>query len=163
MDFVNRHLSEDNDALMFATAFCAVLNIKKGDLVYTTAGHNPPVIVSLVRETFFLEPTGSTALGIDSDSQFSELTVKLHPNETLLMYTDGITKALNQQGELFSDEHLLALASEIASNPVEEVVVNIIKHGYDGQVLIKSCHLIGIKSLVFSLFENEHRTSNVQH
>ena len=126
MDFANRHLSEDNDALMFATAFCAVLTIDSGELVYSNAGHNSPIIASVNREAFFLEPTGSTALGIDSDSLFPELTTNLDPEEILLLYTDGVTEELNQRGEVFSEELLLKLVAENPTIPVKDMVTSIL-------------------------------------
>jgi serine phosphatase RsbU (regulator of sigma subunit) len=89
----------------FLTTFYGVLS-KDGSLTFTNGGHNAPVLVSAsgVRR---LE-TGGMVLGLFEHSTFEEETVKLNRGDFIVAFSDGVTEALNTEGEEYMDDRLLA-------------------------------------------------------
>ena len=112
---VNQRCSKNNDNCMFTTLFYGILNTQTGELTYTNAGHPAPLLIRANGECESLLLTGGLPLGISDTEEFTEKTTLLQPGDTLFVYTDGITEAINVQGEEFGDnrlvEELIALAS----------------------------------------------------
>lgn len=104
---VGNHLREG----YFATMFFGVLDPVSGRLLYINAGHNPPALVHTGGYHQLLHPTGP-AVGILADSGYSLGHVALEPDDTLLMYTDGVIGARNAEGEPFGMDRMLSLAAE---------------------------------------------------
>jgi phosphoserine phosphatase RsbU/P len=105
---VNTELCQGNDSSMFVTLFCAVLNLRTGKLRYSNAGHNPPVLLSLRGRAEWLSLPPGLVLGGIEGSVYQTRELFMKPGESLLLYTDGVTEAMNHQGELYSDARLLA-------------------------------------------------------
>jgi phosphoserine phosphatase RsbU/P len=102
---VNNELTVDNDLMMFVTIFFGVFDIHTGILSYANAGHNPPYIIDTTTVTP-LEVKPETALGIKENLTFTDLSIKLKPNSTLFLYTDGLTDANNKDKEYFGEERI---------------------------------------------------------
>lgn len=106
---VNNALTLNNDTSMFATLFCAVLNLNTGELRMVNAGHNPPVIGNSKDGFEFVDVNQNIAMGVLDNFVYKAETTKLKAGDKILLYTDGITEAFNPLGELFSDERLLSI------------------------------------------------------
>jgi sigma-B regulation protein RsbU (phosphoserine phosphatase) len=106
MTRVNNELSQNNPSCMFVTVFLAILNIETGELRYSNAGHNPPLLkradgqVSVVREVH-----GPIAGAIE-EIAYGEGRMMLGQGDVLLAFTDGVTEAMNMADELYSDARL---------------------------------------------------------
>ncbi len=89
----------------FLTAFCGILGAD-GSLVYSNAGHNAPFLVTAsgVRR---LE-TGGMVLGIFEHSAYEEEALTLSPGDVIIAFSDGVSEALNEAGDEYSDDRLLA-------------------------------------------------------
>jgi len=89
----------------FLTAFCGILGAD-GSLVYSNAGHNAPFLVTAsgVRR---LE-TGGMVLGIFDNSSYEEEALTLAPGDVIIAFSDGVSEALNEAGDEYSDDRLLA-------------------------------------------------------
>ena len=103
---VNRLLHEDNDTAMFVTVFYAIFDPSTGTLVYANGGHNPPLLVHGNGSSDILAQTGGIALGLLPDNDYAEQTVTLEPGEAVVMYTDGVTEAVNGEAEEFGMDRL---------------------------------------------------------
>jgi sigma-B regulation protein RsbU (phosphoserine phosphatase) len=105
----NSILSEDSDSGMFVTVFLAFLG-RDGEVHFANAGHNPPI---LIRSSGAIEvlPEGGVALGVDMDAAPISGVVRMEKGDTLVLYTDGATEALNVAGEEFGEQRLTAAAS----------------------------------------------------
>ncbi|CAD7848355.1 MAG: Serine phosphatase RsbU, regulator of sigma subunit [Olavius algarvensis Delta 4 endosymbiont] len=123
---VNRELSINNDSMMFVTTFCGILKVSTGEVGYTNAGHNPPLVVRPAKAPRFLADTGDTALGIDEDLSFHEAAVTLAPGDTLFMYTDGVTEAFNDRQEEFSEARLQQTLSGAQAGEVSETALTVL-------------------------------------
>jgi sigma-B regulation protein RsbU (phosphoserine phosphatase) len=92
----------------FVTLFLARFDPASGSLTYSNAGHNPPLVVrpqANGSDPIWLSPTGS-AIGLVETFHINAATVILAPGDLLLLYTDGVTEAINQREEQFGRERL---------------------------------------------------------
>jgi len=101
----NALLCRDNATSMFATLFYGVLDLRSGVLEYCNCGHNAPLILHSDGQISFLPATG-VPLGLYAGSSASANTVRLAPSDLLLLFTDGITEAMNPAEEEFTDDRL---------------------------------------------------------
>jgi len=109
MGSVNRELNSNNEACMFVTLFCGVLDLDTGELVYSSAGHNPPLVVSSGSRVHVLNCPPGFPLGVTDDATYTNATYQLQRGETLFLYTDGVTEAMNTESNLYTEERLIAL------------------------------------------------------
>jgi len=105
---VNFMLSRFMDMGKFITLFYGVLDIKNKTFTFTNAGHNFPFLLDQDGNLKTLEK-GGTILGMFDNIVYEEETVQLKPGDSLLLYTDGITEAMNEKEEMFEEERLLNL------------------------------------------------------
>ena len=103
---VNNDLCTDNEASMFVTTFCGIINIRTGEVVYSNGGHNPPYIRRSSGDVEPLPCHSGLPLGVMEDFAFDREVVSLKPGDTLIIYTDGVTEAINRQDEFFTDGRL---------------------------------------------------------
>ena len=103
---VNDLLYEENETAMFVTVFYAVYSPMTGELTYANGGHNPPLLIHADGSSEFLPQIGGIALGIAQGIPFPQRTLTLQRGDTLLLYTDGVTEAMNAESEEFGVERL---------------------------------------------------------
>ncbi len=103
---VNDLLNEDNETFMFVTVIYAVFDPQTGDVTYANGGHNNPLLVRPDGSSEELPMTGGIALGVMPDLEYRQNSVTLHADETLVLYTDGVSEAMNSVGEEFGVERL---------------------------------------------------------
>lgn len=125
---VNIELSNNNDSSMFVTLFCGILNIQTGEVCYSNAGHNPPLIIRNEKEAEFLSGAASTILGIYEDTVYKKEKIILRPGDTIYMYTDGVTEAFNKEGEMFSEERLQREVFAHRKESVDELARKTLQH-----------------------------------
>ncbi|NLN59724.1 MAG: SpoIIE family protein phosphatase [Deltaproteobacteria bacterium] len=119
---VNRELCEGNDAMMFLTFFCATLNIRTGEMRYSNAGHNPPLIVRREEKPAWLDLPEGFLLGVMEESVYGTATIHLQPGDLLFLYTDGVTEAMNTDGQAYSEERLKRFIENRADEKPEGLV-----------------------------------------
>jgi sigma-B regulation protein RsbU (phosphoserine phosphatase) len=114
---VNRIVNRDGLPNRFATLVYVELAPDSGRVRLVNAGHMPPLLLKSrsVEEL----PRGSIALGIVPDADFVEQQVELRAGEMLLVYSDGVTDAMNRAGEFFGDERLRATLAAAGASTAE--------------------------------------------
>ena len=100
---VNNMLSEENDASMFVTLFFACLNIKTGVIDYVNAGHQPPLIVRKDGEIERMSNPKDLVLGVVPEYQYHGMKMELAKGDSIFIYTDGITEAVDAQCEMYDE------------------------------------------------------------
>jgi sigma-B regulation protein RsbU (phosphoserine phosphatase) len=104
---LNRNLIERGTGNRFVTFFFGALD-PDGTCRYVNAGHNPPLLLS--RDGSLRELTkGGIVLGLFAEARYSCYAVRLHQNDHLILFTDGVVEALNPEGEEFGQERLCEL------------------------------------------------------
>ena len=122
MSYSNNLLPEESVSSMFVTVFYGIYNIKTGEVTYTNAGHNPPYVVKANGRVERLPFSDCIIAGIVKDYPFTEKTLQLEPGDTLLLYTDGVTEALNTQEEEYGEERLEALLRSASQKDCQEMI-----------------------------------------
>ena len=105
---------------MFVTLLYAVYNPDSGRFTYANGGHNPPVVINADGESTQLPLTGGVALGLVPGLEYEQKSIVLQPGETVVLYTDGVTEAMNIDQEEFGMERLEHLFMGSAPANAEE-------------------------------------------
>src|SRR5437870_2577561 len=109
MSKVNYLLWESIERNQFVTAFYGILDATNRTLAYSNAGHNPPLLIDADGKTRF-EERGGVPLGMFRDSRYYEYFATIEPGQMLVLYTDGVTEAMNPSGEEYGGQRLVAAA-----------------------------------------------------
>ena len=128
---VNQDLSMDNPSLMFVTVFLGILNIRTGRLAYCNGGHNPPYIIRAGGALETIETTGGMALGVMEDFSYQSKTLTIRKNDSILLFTDGVTEAMNERHELFSEKRLEEVLITSEEPSVEELIQGILEKVFE--------------------------------
>jgi sigma-B regulation protein RsbU (phosphoserine phosphatase) len=125
MTGVNKDLAMDNPSMMFVTLFFGILNIRTGKLTYSNGGHNLPYLVSAQGSFTALENTEGMILGVMEDAVFESKTLTLEKGDLVFLYTDGVSEAINQKEEMFSEKRLEDELRHCENLTVRQVIENI--------------------------------------
>ncbi len=118
----NRLINADATDGMFVTLFYALIDPDGGDMTYVNAGHNPPLLFR--RNQMQLSELSRTgmALGVDGDAAYEQRTVKLNPGDFIVLYTDGVTDAIDDQDRFFGVERLQRVLLDNRQASAREVI-----------------------------------------
>ncbi len=119
---VNTDLSENNDSAMFVTIFFGILDIKTGEILYVNCGHNLPVFIRQGKQAKYMRRSQGVIVGAMEDVKFKSERMFIKPGDTIFMYTDGVTEAMNDKDDFFSDERLLEDMNTMLDKPIEKKV-----------------------------------------
>jgi sigma-B regulation protein RsbU (phosphoserine phosphatase) len=123
MAHINRTLIRRAIQSRFVTVMYGVL-APDGRLTYSNAGHNPPILVG--RDGIRRLETGGLILGLFPHATYEEETLQLADGDTLVVFSDGVTEALNIAGDEFGEERLLPCIDEHRASPPEMLLDKIL-------------------------------------
>jgi sigma-B regulation protein RsbU (phosphoserine phosphatase) len=108
----------------FITFFMTVANPVTGELVFTNAGHNPPVLVRAAAKDnkFELLKGGGLILGILPMAKYEEALITMESGDVLVLFSDGVTEAADPSDDDFGEERLAALVASMRDRPAGEIV-----------------------------------------
>ena len=108
----NKLIFEDSKSNMFVTLFYTILDSKKMCLRYVNAGHSPPLLLcETPGDIVFLKAKG-IALGVIDEVELQEVEIELTSGDIIVLYTDGVTEAIDENEEQFGQEKLIRVISE---------------------------------------------------
>ncbi|HWQ46992.1 MAG TPA: GAF domain-containing SpoIIE family protein phosphatase [Longilinea sp.] len=133
IDRVNQLLTSESDDGLYVSMLYAVLNTGHGTLQYSIAGHNPPIHYCADKHKITELDHGGLWLGVENGSSYPLHTVHFEPGDFLVMITDGVTDAVNNQKEDFGTERLYqsiqtdnnCTADEIAGGLLDKIIAHI--------------------------------------
>lgn len=105
----NRLLCADMTDYMFVTLFACTLDPATGQVEYVNAGHNPPLQFQQDNQRWQELKLSGMVLGVFEEAQFVQHELCLNPHDVIVIYTDGVTDALNPAGEMFGRERLMTV------------------------------------------------------
>ena len=128
----NNQICMDSSDGMFVTLFYAQLDPKSGELIYVNAGHNPPILIRSGEDgsaqLTHLTRTGM-ALGVECETSYGQKQIFMKPGDSLLIYTDGLTDTINEEGEAFGLERIervmISQREQSAGEIVSSILLNI--------------------------------------
>jgi len=122
----NRMFCNDTEPGEFATLFCGRLDPDAGHLVYCNCGHEPPIWIHAADRTVSDLSGGGTVLGLDPQSAFESQQITFRPGDLLIMYTDGLTDAVNFNRESFGRQRAIRAALESLDMSASQAAHNIL-------------------------------------
>lgn len=124
---LNSDLCQENDSCMFATIFLGILNTETGEVLYANGGHNPPLIIGSGGEATYLEVSPNLIVGIMEGHAYTTDSVTLKSGDSIFMYTDGVTEAINDKNDLFSGKRLHQKLNSIHGKTTREVISHVME------------------------------------
>ncbi len=122
LERTNVELCRDNESMMFVTVFCGIIDLQTGILRYSNAGHSPPLLIRQGKEEpEWLDIPPGFVLGAMDDAQFHTMETRLGPGDMIVIYTDGVTEAMDAEGALYSDERLMDLVRSGSFHSAEAI------------------------------------------
>ena len=119
---MNSFLYKDTEPHKFVTIFYGILDVEKKSFTYTNAGHNPQLLYRYQDKIEELLTTGGMMVGAIEDAPFEKDTVTLNSGDVLVLYTDGVTDAINKEEEFFGEERFFQLVKEDCSLSAQELM-----------------------------------------
>jgi sigma-B regulation protein RsbU (phosphoserine phosphatase) len=114
---VNAMLADRNPEMMFATALYAIFDPLTGSVEFANAGHCEPAVIR-ANGTIAESDTADIPVGIEPAQRYRLHNVQLEPGDTLLLYTDGVTEAMNAGGEMYTKARMFAALAGRERDPV---------------------------------------------
>ncbi len=118
----NRQLCSENPMGLFVTGILAVVDLDRAVMEYVCAGHDPPLVVSADDSRRTLPITQGMPMGVIDDFEYGTHQEGLLAGDSLFLYTDGLTDAVNLGGELFGRERLTSTLDGASTCSPEEIV-----------------------------------------
>jgi len=125
LEIVNNILCENNEADMFVTVFMGYLDIPTDRFTYVNAGHNPPLIKKNGKSCEFLKTDPCLVLAFLKNTKYREEEIFLESGDTIYLYTDGVTEAMNINKDMFGENRLLAAANNTGDSSPKEFLHSI--------------------------------------
>ncbi|MDR1467316.1 MAG: SpoIIE family protein phosphatase [Oscillospiraceae bacterium] len=162
LEIVNKKLCETNGAEMFLTCFIAILNVESGKLIYANAGHNPPLIYRSGKKFDWIDAKPGFVLAAFPDLKYKEREITISKGDKMFFYTDGVTEALNDKKELYSDKRLINELNKKSTNnktakELLELVLECINNFVSGA---SQSDDITMLSFIFHNLRNNNKTQN---
>ena len=122
---LNRTLCDITPLGKFVSFFCGVLDSQENRLVYSNAGHNPPIVVR-GRDTAIELNAAGAVLGQFPDWVYEQSEIRLQSGDALLLFTDGLIDAWNEKEESFGEERLVRTAQERPGIPAAQLMESVL-------------------------------------
>jgi sigma-B regulation protein RsbU (phosphoserine phosphatase) len=120
--WVNNSLCVDNESCMFVTLFFGICNIRTGEFNYTNAGHNPPYIKRVNGGVESISDLHGPVAGAMDGIAYKQDRLQLHKGDLLLMFTDGVSEAMDVHSDQFEDKRIIEQLSALDGNDPEQAV-----------------------------------------
>jgi serine phosphatase RsbU (regulator of sigma subunit) len=127
MRVANNRILMDAEATLFVTVFYGVLDPLTGRLTYCNAGHNPPYLFKTPNHGTVQKLTRTgIPLGVLRGQTWGQESIQMNPGDVLLLYTDGVVEAQNENNSFFGEKRLLTVAQDFA-NSAQELQAHILQ------------------------------------
>jgi sigma-B regulation protein RsbU (phosphoserine phosphatase) len=145
---VNQLLQLDSTQSFFVTLFYMILDVKSGQLLYSIAGHTPPIFLQPKQNKAINLERGGIALGIMDPIQLKDELIQLEKGEALFLYTDGVSETRNNQDEEYGARRLKKLLEEAKQQSAQAFIDLVLKdlEEYSGfSTLEDDCTMLVLK------------------
>ncbi|MCR5101921.1 MAG: SpoIIE family protein phosphatase [Butyrivibrio sp.] len=119
LSHVNNELCNNNQEMMFVTAWLGILEISTGKLVASNAGHEYPVIQNPDGEYKLYKDEHNIVLGVAENMEFSKYEISLQPGCSIFLYTDGVAEGINTKDEQYGTDRILNILNASKGNTID--------------------------------------------
>ncbi|HYC02387.1 MAG TPA: SpoIIE family protein phosphatase [Azospirillaceae bacterium] len=146
---VNAELAQENPSALFITACAGIIDLRTGDIEYCDAGHDPPYIQRADGTIEKIKKVPGLALCVFEDFSYTMGRLKLEPGDALVLYTDGVTEALNLGNEEFTStriaEVLAGQSTGAGATALNEAILGAVKDFANGAEQSDDITLLAIR------------------
>lgn len=126
----NEHIYYDSKTGMFVTSFCCIVDTEANEITYSNAGHFEQYLFRQKSKKIVPLYAKGKPLGVMPNETFIDKSIKYAKGDILLLYTDGITEAMNDRIEQFGEDRLQSLLEEVESHQrssqiIETILANV--------------------------------------
>ena len=146
---VNNQLVPENSALLFVTIILGLYDPSTGQISYAQGGHNPAIVLKADGSASY-EPPGGQPLGVFKDASYGDYSVTLQPGDSFIVYTDGITEAMNNVQDPYGEERFIDLLNGQQSKDaaaINQLILSDVKQFVDGAEQSDDITLMTLKRL----------------
>jgi len=123
----NNVIWHDSESGMFVTTVYAQVDSENRRFTYVNAGHNPPLLFrGRTHDIIQLGPTG-IAVGMMENARYEAKDLAMEPGDIIVLYTDGVTEAINQQDQMFGQERLQHMVRTSKSSSAGDLLEDILE------------------------------------
>ena len=122
----NNLIAADSKAGMFVTLFYGILDHTSHTFTYVNAGHNPPIVFHSHDGSFSELAATGIAMGVITDAEYAALENPLAVGDVIVLYTDGITEAMNAREDMFGETRLYDVIRQLKGLRAEEILAKIL-------------------------------------
>lgn len=122
ISYANRLLCNESLDAMFVTVFYGIYTISTGVIDYTNAGHNPPYLLRRNNVVEALPLSQNFIVGVFDDFVYTNSTLKLEPGDAIILYTDGVTEAFNEEKQQFGEKGLEKTLKSVLGADSKEII-----------------------------------------
>ena len=122
ISYSNSLLANESANSMFVTVFYGIYNIHTGEVTYTNAGHNPPYLIKADGSIKVFPLSKNIVAGVFDDYEYTEDTIRLEKGDALLLYTDGVTEAVNTALEEYGESRLEQQLSQLTQAGCQQII-----------------------------------------
>jgi sigma-B regulation protein RsbU (phosphoserine phosphatase) len=136
LESANKMVELDATGGMFVTLLFGVMDDNNLSFNYSNAGHPPPLVFRSANRAIEEEKALGIALGVNPDANYHEKVIALSPGDIIVLYTDGITEAMNNRGEFFGKERLIEIIDELREENAQVIVDGVLEDikGFIGDI-----------------------------
>ncbi|MDD4127484.1 MAG: SpoIIE family protein phosphatase [Methanomicrobium sp.] len=122
----NNLIAADSKAGMFVTLFYGILDNENHSITYVNAGHNPPMIYHYADKTISELASTGIAMGAMEDAEYKSKVCPLKSGDVMVLYTDGITEAMNEKEEMYGESRLQDIIRSSVNFPAKDILKRIL-------------------------------------
>ena len=122
---VNNLAYERNYEKLFVSVWLGKLNLKSGKLSYVNAGHSQPLIRHDSPDFEYLDTQSDSFMGRTEGLKYNEYEIDLNTGDMIFLYTDGITKANNDNNELYEEDRLKEIVNENKNKKLSDIITEV--------------------------------------
>ena len=123
----NKHLCEGNEASMFVTAWIGFLDLRNGELRYSNAGHNPPLLKKKDGSYEFIKSNVGFVLAAMDNIEYKEEVLHLEPGDSIFLYTDGVVEATDADKQLYGNDRLQNCLNAHKEEDAKQICKNVLE------------------------------------
>ncbi|SDB50766.1 Stage II sporulation protein E (SpoIIE) [Pseudobutyrivibrio sp. YE44] len=127
LEDVNNQLCEGNVADLFVTLWIGIIELSTGKGVAVNAGHEHPLLKRANGQYEFVIYHHDLAVALFEGQTFKERDFQLYPGDSIFVYTDGVTEAINDEDELFTKERLASVLNDKPNSSPKESIQNVLE------------------------------------
>ena len=128
---INSIFSRIAPAEMFVTMMFLIFDLENRKLQFSNAGHNPLLFFNAGNNSCEVVKLAGCALNISINSNFAVREIPLNTNDLFVIYTDGITEAVNEKSEMFGLNKLVRIIDEVKEKTTAGIIEHVKTQLYD--------------------------------